>query len=237
MSLVEYMDNKFYAGYGSQWDDVLFRKFLLKKINRDFVCLDYGAGRGKVKQLNLREFVNKVVGVDIDDAVFENPLIEEAKRLEAPDFKIPYDNDLFDLVFSDNVFEHVEFPESVFKEIYRVLKPGGLFIAKTPNKFHYMPIIARFTPLSFHKFYNKLRGRDSVDTFPTFYRCNSKYDVKKYAFKAKFSDVSTSYWEGRPEYLRLSFITYIPGMLYERIVNATGALSIFRSVLVFELKK
>ena len=237
MSIISFLDKKFYAGYGDQWDDELFRAYLLERLNKDSVCLDYGAGRGKVKQVNIKDIVKKVVGVDIDDQVFENPHIDEAKLLEFPDLKIAYEDETFDMVFSDNVFEHVEFPERVFKEIYRVLKPGGVFIAKTPNKFHYMPLVASLTPLSFHKYYNNLRGRDEVDTFPTFYRCNSRYSVNKYASKSGFSEVVVQYWEGRPEYLRVFSITYVAGLIYERIVNMFGFLSVIRSVLLFELKK
>ena len=61
--------------------------------------------------------------------------------------------------------EHLEDPETVFGEINRVLKPGGIFLFKTPNRRHYMPLIAQLTPYRFHQFINKLRGRDSEDTF------------------------------------------------------------------------
>ena len=54
---------------------------------------------------------------------------------------IPYANETFDLVFSDNVVEHLSDPNAVLNEVRRVLKPGGLFFAKTPNKKHYMPLI------------------------------------------------------------------------------------------------
>jgi len=237
VSLIKYIDKKYYPDYGNQWDDVLFREYLLSKIDQSFECLDYGAGRGKVKQVNIRGMVKKIVGVDIDSEVLNNPHVDEAKLIRLTDLKIPYDDNSFDLVFSDNVFEHVECPEAVLQEIYRVLKSGGVFIVKTPNKYHYMPMIARITPLSFHKYYNNLRGRQTVDTFPTFYRCNCKSDLSKYASKIGFSQEGIEYWEGRPEYLRIFTITYIIGLIYERVVNSINLLAPFRSVFVFELKK
>ena len=42
------------------------------------------------------------------------------------------------------------------------LKPGGCFFGKTPNRNHYMPLAARLTPLSFHKWFNKKRGRPEI---------------------------------------------------------------------------
>jgi len=50
---------------------------------------------------------------------------------------IPYENDRFDLVFSDNLLEHLAEPLAVFRGVARVLKPGGVFFFKTPNKWHY----------------------------------------------------------------------------------------------------
>jgi len=56
-----------------------------------------------------------------------------------------------------------------FRDIARVLKPGGVFLFKTPNKTHSMPTLARLTPHRFHPFVNRLRGRVEADAFPTRY--------------------------------------------------------------------
>jgi SAM-dependent methyltransferase len=39
---------------------------------------------------------------------------------------------MFDLVITSDVFEHVFEPETAFREIHRVLKPGGLHIFTLP---------------------------------------------------------------------------------------------------------
>lgn len=49
---------------------------------------------------------------------------------------MPFDNNLFDRVFSISVFEHVSNPEKSLNEIFRVLKPGGICYIEFPP-FHF----------------------------------------------------------------------------------------------------
>lgn len=46
--------------------------------------------------------------------------------------KLSFEDDLFDLVISEDVLEHVDDYEKAFLEIYRVLKPGGYHIFTIP---------------------------------------------------------------------------------------------------------
>lgn len=49
---------------------------------------------------------------------------------------LQFNNSYFDIVFSGDVFEHITKEQKInfIAEIYRVLKPGGIFTIKTPNK-------------------------------------------------------------------------------------------------------
>jgi len=149
-SLTRWMDRTFYPHHGDFWDLVDFRAYLLQRLHPHSIVLDYGAGRGARQEMNFRGSVAMAGGVDIDTSVLQNPSLDEAHVLVHPDHTIPYEANTFDVVFSANVMEHVQQPDICFKEIWRVLKPGGLFITKTPNSWHYMPLIARLTPHTFH---------------------------------------------------------------------------------------
>jgi SAM-dependent methyltransferase len=232
--IINWMDRNWYPGSSAYWDDEVLREEVLKLLDGGSL-LDLGAGAGILKNMNFRGIANKVTGVDLDPRVLENPYLDEAFNIGGE--SLPFPDESFDLVVSDNVLEHLEDPTQVFSEVQRVLRPGGYFIAKTPNKFHYMPFIARITPHWFHEWFNKLRGRVEVDTFPTLYRANCYKDINALAHKTGFQVSAIDYIEGRPEYLRFNPLTYIIGFVYERLVNSMQFLSGMRIVLIIKLQK
>lgn len=232
-----WMDEKLYPNHAKNWDDTLFRERILRHLTggapKD--VLDLGAGAGIVAQMNFKGIARRICGVDPDPRVVDNPYLDEGRVGFGE--SIPYGDGEFDVVFADNVFEHLPNPERVFAEVFRVLHSGGVLLAKTPNKYHYMPTIARITPHGFHQWVNRLRGRGAEDTFPTRYLANTPTDVRRFAAKTGFVVEVIDLIEGRPEYLRFSAPTYLGGWLYERLVNAVPLLSRFRILLVVVLRK
>jgi SAM-dependent methyltransferase len=232
---IQWLDKCFYPTYRNNWDDTLFRKTILSYIKPGYKVLDLGAGAGVVQQMNFKGIAERVCGVDPDPRVVENPFLDEG--VIGTGEAIPYSNCFFDIVFTNNVLEHVAIPNSLLTEVHRVLKKGGWFLAKTPNKYHYVITIARITPHWFHEFIVKLRGRASVDTFPTWYRLNERKVITRYAHEKGFVPYKIDLVEGRPEYLRINSILYLIGIFYERLVNSTSFLEPFRVILISHLQK
>lgn len=233
--LVSWLDRTLYPGIASRWDDERLRAEVLSHLRPGQRMLDLGAGAGIVPQMNFRGLGVTVCGVDPDPRVAENPHLDEAHVGFGE--SIPYPDGHFDLVVADNVLEHLDDPDAVFREVARVLRPGGLFIAKTPNAWHYVPTIARFTPLSFHRFVCRLRGRAGVDTFPTRYRANTPSAISGHGARNGLELERCVTHEDRPEYLRISAPTYLVGWMYERVVNSVPGGERLRSVLVAVLRK
>ncbi|MBU0979031.1 MAG: methyltransferase domain-containing protein [Patescibacteria group bacterium] len=95
--------------------------------------LDLGCGEGEIANAVFEKQIEW--GLDND-----SEMINKAKRnhiykivLEADATKIPLKNGKVDLVFANSVLEHIPNIDLVFKEAYRVLKPGGQLIATMPS--------------------------------------------------------------------------------------------------------
>lgn len=234
-NLVRWLDEKLYPHHQNHWDDAAFREQILRFVGPELRVLDLGAGAGIVKEMNFRGLAARVCGVDPDPRVVQNPYLDDARVGFGE--SIPYPDASFDLVFADNVLEHLENPVPVFVEIARTLMPGGLLLVKTPNRRHYVPTLARLLPHRIHGWYNRLRGRDVEDTFPTFYRANTPAALARHAVAAGLRLREVHLLEGRPEYLRLFWLTYLAGWMYERLVNTVPGMESFRVVLIGVLEK
>lgn len=226
-----------YPNFGDHWDDRLFRQriveILASRTSAD--VLDLGAGAGNLEEMNFRGLARRVCGIDPDVRVLGNPFLDEPHvgRGEA----MPFPDGSFDLVFANNVLEHLEDPLAVFREVARVLRPGGFFLAKTPNRWHYVPIVAQATPYCFHRWFNARRNRSEDDTYPTRYRANTPGSVRRLARASGLDVVNVELIEGRREYLRFNPLTYMLGALYERLVNGFGTLRWLRVLMVVTLRR
>ena len=233
--LTDWMDRTLYPNHADRWDDRTLRSHLDLLLEPTDCVLDLGAGAGIIEALRLRDAVAEVCGVDPDPRVLENPHLDDARVGFGE--AIPYDDERFDLAMANNVLEHLERPAEVLAEVARVLRPGGRFVAKTPNRTHYIPLASRLTPHRFHQWYNGLRGMDADDIYPTHYRANTAAAIRREAAAVGLEVERIERIEGRPEYLRLAAPLYACGYAYERVVNATEVFAPLRSVIVCVLRK
>ncbi|MXO67071.1 methyltransferase domain-containing protein [Altericroceibacterium endophyticum] len=141
------------------------------------IVADYSSYRRKIQTFSGR--VAKVIGLDVDPAVEENPDLDEAYVID-PSGKYPLLDESIDIIVSDHVLEHVDDPQGFAAEIDRVLKPGGWFCARTPTKWGYIGIATRSIPNSLHvRLLSRLQPqRKAEDVFPTRYRLNSISDLR-----------------------------------------------------------
>jgi SAM-dependent methyltransferase len=180
------------AGGYSRFDgSVEFYSRINALLSPSMTVLDYGAGRGAQLERNtspyrtslckLKGKVQKLVGVDIDDAVLSNPYMDEARQI-SPNEALPFEDSTFDLIYADWVLEHVDHPEHFVNEVHRLLKPGGWFCARTPNRWGMIGIGTNLIPNSLHtRILRVLQpSRKDIDVFPTVYRMNTLRKISHY---------------------------------------------------------
>ena len=130
---------------------------------RRIAVLDVGCGDGKVLEY-LFDYGYDLYGYDL--AQYED-IYDEARRKQlVPSFgdsydehikvtkserEIPFDDNAFDVVYANQVFEHVRFFDKMMFECARVLKPGGVLLinfplATYPIEGHYKIPFAHWLP-------------------------------------------------------------------------------------------
>jgi len=126
-------------------------EFFMKPKKND-VCLDIGCGPAKMSQIIWRKSeknVKKITGIDIVLKPARNTLkkinysIPLELRYADIGQKLPFQNNHFDLIVANLILSYVidfqgrrgkDALREVFKEIYRILAPGGHIVWSTPKK-------------------------------------------------------------------------------------------------------
>ncbi|MBW4462392.1 MAG: methyltransferase domain-containing protein [Nodosilinea sp. WJT8-NPBG4] len=129
------------AGISSEPIYTCFERELLHRSATGSV-LDWGAGQGLLTQrlLNLKQF-QSVTAADIQP---RPETIDAAIKWSQADLNNPLtlENEIFDVIVSAEVIEHLENPRAIAREWFRLLKPGGLLIFSTPNNESWRAILA-----------------------------------------------------------------------------------------------
>jgi SAM-dependent methyltransferase len=153
---------------------------------RASLIAEVGCGRGALVNLehpgpswqDLRGPGRHVIGIDVEDAGTENPVIDEF-RLIPGDGRWPLDDASVDLAVSDFVLEHVTDPPAFVAELTRVLRPGGVYIARTVSRHSFLATAARLVPNPSHAkvLHTFQPGRQEQDVFHTAYKMNTRKDL------------------------------------------------------------
>jgi SAM-dependent methyltransferase len=116
----------------------LYKKLLQYNEKSDLRILDFGCGNGDFIHY-LRENGIKCDGADTFSGMYSiwedearNKCSEGSSIYKIEDNFINVKDSYYDLVVSNQVFEHIQFPKDSFIEINRILKPNGKLIALFP---------------------------------------------------------------------------------------------------------
>ena len=222
-----YPESRF-GGFTDSDAYVVFYGRVNSLVTPDSVVLDIGCGRGAYaddpvafrRQLRiLKGKGRRVIGIDVDPAAAAHPFLDEFRLLEPATGRWPVDDASIDVAVSVSVLEHVEDPEHFFAECRRVLKPGGYLCLRTTNVLSYFGVAARLIPNRYHAAIIRRvseNPRREVDVFPTLYRCNTLFKVRRLLRRFGFEHYVYGY-QSEPSSLAFSRFFYFWGMVHPHI--------------------
>jgi ubiquinone/menaquinone biosynthesis C-methylase UbiE len=152
-------------------------------LSPDSSVMDLGCGRGGVVELFWRD-VKLAAGLDPDGPSLTEHRTHGMPVVTGRGEQLPFAGESFDLVVCIWVLEHLRDPETVLREVRRVLRPGGHFVFLTPNLRN--PLLAlnrlgRVLPQLQRRLVPRLYGRIEADTFPVQYRANTASAIRALA--------------------------------------------------------
>ncbi len=230
-----YFPESEFGGFTDLDGTIAFFLHVNSLIRGNDTVLDVGCGRGEYADdsvamrrdlRSLKGKCEKVIGIDVDPVADTNPCIDEFRIIS--DSRWPIDDSSIDVCVTDFVVEHVADPDDFFSEAFRVLKPGGFFCIRTSNAVGYVGIGSRLIPNTYHsKVVDKVQdSREEEDVFPTYYRCNTVWKLRRLLKNHGFQGCAYGY-EAEPAYLAFSRIAYYLGTLHQKFAPQSLKVTIF----------
>ena len=109
---------------------------LSKKLNKRSKMIDFGCGTGFIIHL-AHDLFDEVVGIDITPEMMELVDLSSGNitLIESLAEETPFKDNTFDFATAYSFMDHLFDYKSFLQEVYRVLKPGGIFYADlNPNR-------------------------------------------------------------------------------------------------------
>jgi SAM-dependent methyltransferase len=223
----EYLRRYYSNKLGDNWPNLVRRH-----LRPGMRVLEIGGGPVDWTTTMLRECATEIVGVDIDPLVKSNRLLDDAIVYDGGVF--PLQDGRFDLAVSRWVNEHLPDPDLHFREVARVLAPGGLYVFRTVNLFHYKTVGAKLVPPSIQvplvRWLAHMRP-DAHDPYPTYYRANTRRRIRVLCERAGLTPVSIQMSESYPSYGMAFKALFFLFMGYERVVNSSDRFEGLRHTL------
>lgn len=116
--------------------------------------MDFGCGKGQLVR-DLCQLGFDAYGCDVKAYWLDgqSSISERLSTISISPYQLPFENNSFDIIVSTSVLEHAQNKEECFREIHRLLRPGGWAMHLYPGKWYlpfephiYIPLVNYFWP-------------------------------------------------------------------------------------------
>jgi len=199
----------------------LIASILSKEIQKSTVIVDVGTGTGLIRQFLSAKFEKRILGVENQIEIVqvkEDMLISDALQM-------PLRTNTVDLVLLNNVVEHIFNKTRLFREVWRVLKPGGFVYLTTGSPFQLMEAHYKLPFLSW-------LPKPLADVYVRWTRRGKSYQHVKFVSYRRLlrlakhngfsvSDITVHVLKHHGQFLQTRYQKYLPlvRFLPERILN------------------
>ncbi len=200
-----------------QSSPALYRALVAERVTPETRLLDIGCGSTAfMKEVYGR--TPHTYGIDPDARALEQNNVLSHLAVGVAE-ALPFPDATLDLVTMAWVIEHLKDPQKAFREILRVLRPGGSVVFLTPNAWNYNVWLTRIIPNALHQVFTlRLYGRGVESTFPTYYRLNTPWRVDRTLRKLGF-ERERLLLNGDPTYLAFNRPLFFACSAGERLLG------------------
>lgn len=157
-------------------------------------------------------------------------------RVEGSGEQLPFADRAFTLLTANMVLEHVVEPTVMFREMSRVLAPGGRLLVHTPNAHGYTTALTRLIPKTLRTSVAQLlHNRAEEDVYPTVYRANTAGALRQLATDAGLTISRIEFVHTSPQLIAIPPLMLAELLLIRLLSSRT--LSRFRACLIVEFTK
>lgn len=168
-------------------------------IPKTSAILDFGCGAGGTVYKLVDQGYSDVFGYDVQDYLNLRHQGDRSRfSIGTPlQQRLPWDDETFDLVLSDQVFEHVKDQVAMFRELHRITKRGGIHLHVIPARYHLIEghIHVPFASVFAHRWWFKLWALLGVrNKYQEGMSADATADMNAFFFVEKINYLPTSHY-------------------------------------------
>jgi len=224
------------------WNQQVYGERILEHLRPGIRWLDFGCGKrllcNGLEKLEAELGKFPLVGLDPDEENLKQQR-PNTRCVLADGHHIPFANESFDLITGNMVVEHLQDPGLVFRELHRILAPGGRILLHTPNLANYLVfgnhVLSTVLPRRLHAaVVGTSEKRTEEEIYPTFYRANTRAKLRKLA--GSHLELSVDFLPTPRPFFHYFAPLALVELLMTRLVQV-GPLQQFGATLLISLQK